>query len=386
MSTHRLFTIDSADRTRVWDIRLSTEAPGIEYRDGLENGKLKDWMFKASKPMNIGKSNETTAEQQAALMLDAEIGIKLRNNYFYSVEEARSNKLFLPMLADKYEKRAAKLKYPLYVQPKYDGSRCNIYYSEAQNRVVAMSRTGKEVVSIPHIVNQLTNYLTANKNIILDGEIYNHALKDNFEELMSLTRQTKPSVSDLEKSASMLKYYVYDLYNKDYADMPFGSRKDKIITDLPELQANPIGSVVLVPTWEVNNDTALKSWENSWLEHGYEGIMVRVPNAPYKVDGRSADLLKKKIFTDEEFEIVDILEGDAVWKGCAKTVIIRLPDGRTQGAGLKGDFDTNKTRLLTKEQYIGKLATICYFGTTNDGLLRFPVCKDMARPDFVNNK
>jgi len=383
----RLYTIDSADRVRVWDIQVVTlGVPGIQYRGGLENGKLTDWTFKSTPPVNIGKSNETTAEQQAKNTMNNEIGIKLRNNYFHTMEEARNNKLFLPMLADKYEKRAAKLKYPLYVQPKYDGSRCNIYYSEAQNRVVAMSRTGKEVVSIPHIVNQLTNYLTANKNIILDGEIYNHALKDNFEELMSLTRQTKPSVSDLEKSASMLKYYVYDLYNKDYADMPFGSRKDKIITDLPELQANPVGSVVLVPTWEVNNDTALKSWENSWLEHGYEGIMVRVPNAPYKVDGRSADLLKKKIFTDEEFEIVDILEGDAVWKGCAKTVIIRLPDGRTQGAGLKGDFDTNRTRLLTKEQYIGKLATVCYFGTTSDGLLRFPVCKDMARPDYVNNK
>jgi len=379
----RLYTIDSADRVRVWDICLADihlQGAGILYRDGLENGKLKDWMFKASKPMNIGKSNETTAEQQAALMMDAEIGIKLRNNYFHTEEEARSNKLFLPMLAEKYEKRAAKLTYPLYVQPKFDGSRANIYYSQVEDRVVMMSRTGKEVVSCPHIVEALTEYCTANPTHIIDGELYNHDLKDNFEELMSLSRKTKPTAKDLEESARMLKLYVYDMYNTAVPDLTFEVR----ITGLNSQLTFSIPCIELADTTIVISDAQLTAMEEHYLADGYEGIMVRVPNSVYKVDGRSADLLKKKIFTDEEFEIVDILEGDAVWKGCAKTVIIKLPDGRTQGAGLKGDFATNQTRLLTKEQYIGKLATVCYFGKTNDGLLRFPVVKDMNRPDFVN--
>jgi DNA ligase-1 len=381
----RLYTIDSADRVRVWDICLSDPnllGPGIIYRDGLEDGKLKDWMYKASKPMNIGKSNETTAEQQAALMLDAEIGIKLRNNYFYSIEEARSNKLFLPMLADKYEKRAAKLKYPLFVQPKYDGSRANVYYSKAEGRVVMMSRTGKEIVSCPHIVQSLTKYCTENPTHIIDGELYNHNLRHDFEQLMSLSRKTKPTEEDLAESARMLKLYVYDMYNTAAPDLTFEART----TGLNSQLTFSIPCIELADTTIVTSDAQLTTMEEHYLADGYEGIMVRVPNSVYKVDGRSADLLKKKIFTDEEFEIVDILEGDAVWKGCAKTVIIRLPDGRTQGAGLKGDFDTNRTRLLTKEQYIGKLATVCYFGKTSDGLLRFPVCKDMARPDHVNNK
>jgi len=381
----RLYTIDSSDRVRVWDIEVvqNGEAHGIKYRDGLENGKLKEWIFKASKPMNIGKVNETTAEQQAVLMLDAEIGIKLRNNYFHSIEEAHSNKLFLPMLAEKYEKRAAKLKYPLYVQPKYDGSRANVYFSKAENRVVMMSRTGKEVVSCPHIVTSFTTYCTNNPTHIIDGELYNHALRDDFEQLMSLSRKTKPTAGDLAESARMLKLYVYDIYDTANPDLSFTEREN-IISE--ELHWTVEGSVELSETTAVNNDEQLLTMEEHYLAEGYEGIMVRVPNAPYKVDGRSADLLKKKIFTDEEFEIVDVLEGDAVWRGCAKTIIIRLPDGRTQGAGLKGTFEVNAERLANKDQLIGKLATICYFGKTNDGLLRFPVCKDICRPDHVSNK
>jgi len=376
----RLYTIDSSDRTRIWDIELSDPyllGPGILYRDGLESGKIKDWTYKSSKPMNIGKSNETTAEQQASIMMENEIGIKLRNNYFYTIEEARSNKLFLPMLADKYEKRASKLKYPLYVQPKFDGSRANVYYSKAEDRVVMMSRTGKEIVSCPHIVESLRQYCLANPTHIVDGELYNHILKDDFEELMSLSRKTKPTAEDLVASSKMLKLYIYDMYDTARPNLIFTERNN-IVLDM----SWDIDCIELADTTVITTDAELITMEEHYLANGYEGIMVRVPNSVYKVDGRSADLLKKKIFTDEEFEIIDILEGDSTWKGCAKTVIIRLPDGRTQGAGLKGTFEVNAERLINKNQLIGKLATVCYFGKTNDGLLRFPICKDICRPDL----
>jgi ATP-dependent DNA ligase len=198
---------------------------------------------------------------------------------------------------------------------------------------------------------------------------------------MSLSRKTKPTEEDLQKSATMLKLYVYDIYDTAQPQLTFTER-NAIITY--KLTWSIKDSIEISDTTAVSTTEELLAMEETYLTDDYEGIMVRVPDSVYKVDGRSEHLLKKKIFTDEEFEIIDILEGDAVWKGCAKIVIIKLPDGKTQGAGLKGDFETNRTRLLTKEQYIGKLATVCYFGKTNDGLLRFPVVKDMARPDFVN--
>jgi len=380
----RLYTIDSADRVRVWDIEVVTlgQVPGIQYRDGLENGKIKDWTFKGAVAMNVGKANATTPDQQAAVMFNNEIGIKLRNNYFETIEEARSNKLFLPMLAEKYEKRAAKLTYPLYVQPKYDGSRANVYYSQKEDRVIMMSRTGKEVVSCPHIVKALTEYCTNNPTHIIDGEIYNHQLKDDFEKLMSLSRKTKPTTKELEESANMLKLYVYDIYDKAQPELIFIER-NKIIEGKLTFS---IPCIEISDTTIINNLVQLEHMEETYLSDGYEGIMVRVPDAPYKVDGRSADLLKKKIFTDEEFEIVDILEGDSTWKGCAKTVMIKLADGKVQGAGLKGTFEVNAERLKNKKQLIGKLATVCYFGRTNDGLLRFPVVKDINRHDNVKDK
>ena len=43
---------------------------------------------------------------------------------------------------------------------------------------------------------------------------------------------------------------------------------------------------------------------------------------------------------------------------------------------------TTKEILENKEKYIGKLATVCYFGITNDGLLRFPVVKAIDRQSY----
>jgi len=377
----RLYTIDSADRTRVWEVcgEERNGLYGISQRSGLENGKLTEWVFKESKPKNIGKANSTTSYTQAAIDLENLKGVKLRSNYFETVELARSNKLFLPMLAEKFEKRSAKLVYPVACQPKYDGSRCNIYYSELLSRVVTMSRTGKEIVSVPHLIAATEDFLTKNKHIILDGEIYNHDLKDDFEQLMSLTRQSKPTAADLEKSRVMLKYYLYDIYSKTNQGLSFDGRNEIIDFNFQMTSTTPI---VLVPTVLINSQEELLNYEDLCLQQGYEGIMVRIKSSVYKVDGRSADLLKKKIFTDEEFPIVDILEGDGAWKGCAKKIVIILPDGRTQGAGIDGNFEVNKERLQNKNNYIGSLATVKYFGKTQEGILRFPVVKDIARPDL----
>lgn len=378
---HVLYTKDSKNNIRAWACWVASKLPfGIFYTDFLINGKIKSPIFKASKPMNIGKANETTAEEQAVLMLQQEVGKKLRENYFWSIEEARNNKLFLPMLAEKYEKYAHRLKYPLIADAKIDGSRCNFYYSDQLNRVVAMSRTGKEIVSVPHLVNYFKSFLTVNKNFILDSEIYNHELKDNFEELMSLTRQSKPSVDDLKKSESILKAYLYDIFDKNDINRTMYSR-NIILNNLMGQEEHSSNPAVLIKRKIVNNFEELIAFEEECLAEGYEGIMVRVPESIYKVDGRSADLLKKKIFTDEEFEIVDILEGDGAWKGCAKRVIIQLPDGSTQGAGIDGTFEVNRERLENKANYIGLLATVKYFGKTQDGLLRFPVVKDINRHD-----
>jgi DNA ligase 1 len=396
--TITLYTIDSKERTRVWVCSqiVKDGIHGISYSDGLLNGKLKDEIFKEAKIKNIGKSNETSSEEQAALMFEQEIGKKLRSNYFKSEEEAKNNKMFLPMLAHKYEDYQNKLVYPIYSQPKLDGSRCNIYYSKSEGRVVAMTRTGKEIVSVPHIIEILSPYLSKNQSLIFDGELYNHNLKNNFEKLMSIIRKTKLREDELKESKENIQYHIYDIYDSELPDLKYSERMQhlnkKLVSCLSEAVYtkkvnaqedinNLLNPIKPVPNYLICDDKDLLSRLSFYLNAGFEGQMLRTLNGVYKIDSRSQDLLKHKIFHDEEFEIVDIEEGDGNWKGKAKKVVVKLNNGELCGCGIKGDFDKCAKILENKSNYIGKKATVTYFEKTTEGSLRFPVIKDIDRHD-----
>lgn len=371
----RLYTTDSKDRVRIWDITLSEGQSGILYRDGLEGGKLKDWTFKASKPMNIGKANATTAEQQASIMLENEIGIKLRNNYFKTVEDARNNKQFKPMLAHKYEDKFSKMTFPVVAQPKLDGARCNAMWKDGE--VKLYSRTCKEYVSCPHISEYLTPFLSEHTDLILDGELYNHDLKDDFEQIMSLIRQTKPQERDFERSRELVQFHIYDIYDKKSPNLTFEERF-YILEAIPQPVKTPIR---FVETLFADNQYQLDSFYYEWVEEGYEGQMVRNKDSVYKVDGRSSDLLKRKEFHDAEFEIVRFEEGEANWVGRVKKIHIKLPNGNICGCGIRGSYNYCAQLFKDREQYIGKMATVRYFEFTAEGMLRFPVVVDLDRHD-----
>ena len=79
----------------------------------------------------------------------------------------------------------------LYIQPKLDGVRCVIQYENMglEYEVKAYSRTGKEWKNIDHILEELRPFFEKHPNVILDGELYNHDLRDNFEKIISLVRK-----------------------------------------------------------------------------------------------------------------------------------------------------------------------------------------------------
>ena len=86
----------------------------------------------------------------------------------------------------------------LYIQPKLDGVRCLIQYDEIgingiHGIVKAYSRTGKEWLNIDHILEHLVPFFEEYPNIVLDGELYNHDLKKDFEKIISLVLTIEPS-------------------------------------------------------------------------------------------------------------------------------------------------------------------------------------------------
>jgi len=202
----------------------------------------------------------------------------------------------------------------------------------------------------------------------LDGELYNHDLKDDFNTIVSIVRKAKPSEDDLAKSAELVQFHVYDCLNQ--SDNGFRNRAYEYVTLIRTLDSEMIQAV---SSDYIEDILELNITYDSYLELGYEGQMVRNIDSKYDVGKRSKNLLKRKEFITEEFEVVAVLEGKGNWSGCAKKITIRLPDGTTGEAGCRG------TQAEMKELLNGDVptwATVRFFGYTPEGKLRFGIMID----------
>jgi DNA ligase 1 len=359
MEREKLYKIDRKEGTRVWWIEYTEEA----YRtcSGLLNGAIVEsgWIYPREK--NVGRANSTTIAEQVVAEVQSKYEARMyQGKYHPSIEEARGGAKFIEcMLAEKFNTKKS-TNYPYYSQPKLDGVRCLV----AED--VMQTRNGKMFVSSPHIREALDSFFEEFPDYILDGELYNHELKNDFEKIISLARKTKPKAEDLQESASMVEYHVYDVITPD--PMTYEER----MNFLNENVLGRFAKVTVVPTVIVNSIEEAEEQLGKYLEDGYEGQMLRKSGFPYE-HRRSASLLKHKMFEDDEYEIVEVVEGQGNWSGYAKSIMIRLPDGSTQRSGMRGNFKNGKEILENKDAYVGTQVTVRYQNKTSDGKLRFPV-------------
>lgn len=199
----------------------------------------------------------------------------------------------------------------------------------------------------------------------LDGELYNHLLKEDFNEIVSIVRKSKLTEEDLLKSKSLLQYHIYDL---DIEDLLFGART----AVLESLFDEHIKYLKLVPTQFTNQLESLDLYCATYLADGYEGQMVRLSDSNYE-NSRSKNLLKRKEFMDEEFEIIDIEEGLGNRSGMMGRIKFKMKNGKQFDSNARGSHEYFRELLINKTKYIGKFATVRFQNYTEDGSLRFPV-------------
>lgn len=357
----KLFKIDSNGNTRVWWIEHDKK----KYRthSGIEGGKIvvSGWQYPVAK--NVGRANATTIEEQVIAEVEAKYTEKQYQGKYHANKKHTSKgaQYIECMLADKYDAKKHN-KFPYRAQPKLDGIRCLVSKDGMQ------SRNGKPIVSAPHIYEELKSFFEHYPDVVLDGELYNHDLKNDFEKIISLARKTKPTAADLEESREYIQYHIYDCITDDN----FSWRSIFIHHDIAVDYIRNSKCIKTVKSVEISNQDDIQKYLGWYLEKGYEGMMLRVPDSPYE-SKRSKNLIKVKEFEDEEFQIVSIEEGKGNWAGAAKRIEIRLKDGTTQFSGVRGSFDLLKDLLYNANDYIGTDVTVRYQNKTDDGKLRFPV-------------
>ena len=368
MKLETVFKKTKTGATQEWTI----EVVDNKYRtiSGQTDGKkiVNEWTVVYGK--NEGKANGTTDNEQALKEAIAKRTKKLESGYFEDITNIDTKQYFEPMLAAKWEDYKDKIQYPIYSQAKLDGIRCIV------TKDGMFSRNGKRIISAPHIIDSLRNLFVVNPNLIFDGELYCDKFANDFNKIVSLVKKTKPTDADLKESKKYIEYHIYDLpsSNKNFVHRAYD------LGILFETRSELHSYCRLVDTRKVTDETDVLEQYECLIEAGYEGQMLRL-DSKYE-NKRSKSLLKHKTFVDEEYTILDIVEGEGNRTGTAGYMVFETEDGKRFKSNVKGTWDETAEMLKSKKKLIGKQATIKYFNLTPDGIPRFPFVINIDRSSY----
>ena len=282
-----------------------------------------------------------------------------------------------PMLAHKFDNDRVDWSQPVYIQAKLDGVRCLIkrvsdfpgQESLASFSVKAYSRTGKEFKNVKHITDALRPFFFNNPDVVLDGELYNHKLKNDFEKIISLVRKQKPTGVDRRDAQHLVQFHVYDYFDGVMYDS-YKTRMQQLVTsDIYDAQ------IKYVPAQLVDSYNYARDLHATYLSEGYEGSIIRLDGL-YK-HGRSYDLMKFKDFSDTEATIIGYEAGKGKRTGTLGKFLMQDDEGNKFGCppGKGFTYKDLANMLRNIHDYIGQRATFTYFQRTNAGSYRHPQFK-----------
>ena len=197
------------------------------------------------------------------------------------------------------------------IEVKLDGVRV-ITIVRSDGRVDMFSRNGKELANFPHIAEQISNVIkqkgsSKSMDVVLDGEI----MSSSFQDLMKQVHRK----SDVKANDAVLNLFDVlpledfekGIYNKDQ------TTRSKMVQFWVEQNHKLLPNVTCLATELVDLDTAegqlrFKEINSQAIVGGYEGIMIKDPDAPYECK-RSVAWLKLKPFIEVSLEVTDVEEG-----------------------------------------------------------------------------
>ena len=279
---------------RQWSVW--TEGATVVVEHGQWGGKLTQKRYDAE-PKNAGRSNATTAEEQATTEAKAKVVKQKKDGYYDTVEEAADHVEFTPMKAHNSDDHKDKIHFPCFIQPKLNGQRLMI-----DKEGNAWSKQGEPL--------QFPEYWTGVKEAAmvaggLDGEIYAGLESEgglSLQKIISAFRKKNPDTPKL-------KLWVYDIPDMQ---LTFASRNALLEEIYKTCEAV---EVVVVPSQIVNDWDEAVAFAKGVVELGYEGAILRNFDGMYEFGKRSYDLQKLKFRQSAEAVVVSVTQdknGDGV--------------------------------------------------------------------------
>ena len=266
------------------------------------------------------------------------------------------------MLAHKFDDKRVDWSQPVYIQPKLDGVRC-LFTKDG-----AYSRAGNKFMNLAHIELALIPFFQQQPDVVLDGELYNHELRNDFEKIISLVRKQKPTADDRLEAQKLVQFHCYDYFDGVIYDS-YKTRMQNLVT------ADLYDKVHYVPARLVDSYNYARDIHATFLSEGYEGSIIRLDGL-YK-HGRSYDLMKFKDFSDAEATIVGYELGKGKRTGTIGKFLMMDDEGVEFGCppGKGYNYKDLANMLLNIKDYMGQRATFTYFQRTKAGSYRHPLFK-----------
>lgn len=267
------------------------------------------------------------------------------------------------------EKRLLKWVPPFIVQPKLDGERCRAFYGFGRWTLVSSEQN--EILSVPHIINDLEKQLGQNPTIELDGELYCHNLP--FCEIHSIVGRTVNLHPDFQR----MEYHVFDVVEDQAHQVSRLVKLNKLKLKLPLFMVPHIIAFDL--------EDVLRAYDK-FIEQGYEGIVVRHYGNLY-VRKRSTFLMKFKPKKSDWYTITgykEEVDKDGFPKNRLGSIECMGDDGTKFHVGSGLTDEQREVLWKTRESLPGRLCHVQYQHLTEKHIPRFPVFVDIWKEGEEN--
>lgn len=193
------------------------------------------------------------------------------------------------------------------LEPKLDGVRV-ITVINAENRTVEQyTRNGKLLENFSHITQGLLEHIEDfERSYVLDGEM----ISTSFQALMKQVHRKDNVKAD---DAVLMLFDIIPLSEFKAGRSVLGQRRRTKYLQNFKATFDKVGNIGIIPQIEVNleeyvGELQFKEFNKEAIDNGYEGIMIKDPDAKYECK-RSASWLKQKPFIEVSLTVTAVEGG-----------------------------------------------------------------------------
>lgn len=248
------------------------------------------------------------------------------------------------------------VKYPCYLQPKYNGLFGQYNNGEFHTREL---KRWKHVV-IAHALKDLAHIPS---HIILFGEWYHHGWM-----LQEINSHIGVNNLEPDDKTAEISFCVFDCLDTARPTLKFSDR----LLLLSNLCLEHTFERVL--TTEVYTREDIDSAFNFYVNSlNYEGVIIRNPSAIYKPDSRNYDVMRYKLWKDLDATVVALERGKsktlfARHQNSLGALVVRTDDGKEFGVG-SGLTDAQRDEFWkSPEKIMGRRVKVKFELFSKDGI------------------